>query len=437
MRKTKSCIHLQHALYFGPDEIRACSQRFFYKGKMKGDASLIEVQEHSLINYEQIIEAKKELIRKINANEESQCKGCPQIKSQDWDPIEKAELKTLSVENHSLCNMKCTYCSPLYFGGVKPKYDILQAIDGAKVSDRDLFVAWGGGEPTARRDFDDLLDAFNSHFCPSNQRIFTNALLYSSVIQRLVDENHASITTSVDAGTEETFKRVRKTRGLQKVIENLKKYATVNPQLVTIKYILTEDNLTLPELDEFVCLVEEAGLLKCHFLVSTDFKNEQMSDDMLHSGLYLYCRLFEKGVRALNMDDHFFNRTQGNESLISCLHSLSNGKNRIGGWVDEVLQLFKSKNSSKLVIWGTGQQAEALIRRIMKQGQLEWEIECVVDTNSERWGQSFLSFEIKSPDEITDDCDILIGSSNYYGEIYGHILEKNISPQRILPNIMF
>ena len=58
-----------------------------------------------------------------------------------------------------------------------------------------------------------------------------------------------------------------------------------------MKYILTEDNLTLPELDEFVCLVEEAGLLKCHFLVSTDFKNEQMSDDMLHSGLYLYCRL--------------------------------------------------------------------------------------------------------------------------------------------------
>ena len=90
MRKTKSCIHLQHALYFGPDEIRTCCQRFFYKGKMKGDASLIEVQERSLINYEQIIEAKKELIRKINANEESQCKGCPQIKSQDWDPIEKA-----------------------------------------------------------------------------------------------------------------------------------------------------------------------------------------------------------------------------------------------------------------------------------------------------------------------------------------------------------
>ena len=29
------------------------------------------------------------------------------------------KVKFLSIEQHSICNLRCTYCSPVYYGGVK------------------------------------------------------------------------------------------------------------------------------------------------------------------------------------------------------------------------------------------------------------------------------------------------------------------------------
>lgn len=437
MAKTKSCIHLQHALYFGPDEIRTCCQRFFYKGKIKGDAALIQVSDETEITYQQIINSKNELKRKINENEESQCLGCPQIKLKEWEEIESADVKTISVENHSLCNMKCTYCSPLYFGGVKPKYDILKAIDGADLSDNDLFVAWGGGEPTARRDFDDIFGQFNSHFSPKNQRVFTNALLYSPIIQGLLDKRKTAITTSLDAGTEETFRLVRKTRGLNKVVANLQKYASINPELVTVKYILTDENSSIEELNHFVDLIIEANLIDCHFLISTDFKNQELLDEVLYSGLYLYCQLFSKGINALNMDDHFFNRVNGTESLFSRLQELSKKFKSNGNWLERVSAIVTARRTSKIVVWGTGQQAEILINRIARRQNPTFQIYGIVDSNPDKWGEKFMGHSISAPEDIDDDCNIIIGSSNYYADIYGQVANHGIDPKRILPNIMF
>ena len=43
----KTCKDLESSLYLGPDQFRACCQRFFYEGKMRGDAPLINLNKNS------------------------------------------------------------------------------------------------------------------------------------------------------------------------------------------------------------------------------------------------------------------------------------------------------------------------------------------------------------------------------------------------------
>lgn len=112
----KSCIYIQKAIYFAPSEIRACCQRFFYKDELKGDALLLKAKKED-ITYSEIVDAKRKLIELINSDEENQCTGCPHIKKIDWPEVELESINVCSIEDHSLCNMRCTYCSDVFYGG--------------------------------------------------------------------------------------------------------------------------------------------------------------------------------------------------------------------------------------------------------------------------------------------------------------------------------
>ena len=129
-----------------------------------------------------------------------------------------------------------------------------------------LHIAWGGGEPTIRKDFNDLFSYANSRFKPKTQRVFTNALKYSSRLQKALD-NRENIytTTSVDAGTEETFIKIRDSKGLERVLKFLERYAENSPDLVTVKYIFTLDNYDAENISQFVEKVKKYNLTKCNF----------------------------------------------------------------------------------------------------------------------------------------------------------------------------
>ncbi len=146
MKKKKlSCKYIQKSVYCAPNEIRACCQRYFVDGKLKGDVSLVTVNEKRNVSYKEIIEAKKSLVRGINNGTDERCNGCPYLKLDNWPEIENEELGGISIENHSVCNMRCTYCSEIYFGGIKPQYDIDFLLSDIPGVSTDLHIAWGGG----------------------------------------------------------------------------------------------------------------------------------------------------------------------------------------------------------------------------------------------------------------------------------------------------
>ena len=124
MKKYKSCIHIQNSVYLSPHEIRACCQRFFVDNKIKGDVALLALDEPKDIDFSEVINAKEKLVTDINSGEDDRCNGCSLLEEREWPKIAEEKINVISIENHSLCNMKCTYCSDTYYGGVEPQYSL-------------------------------------------------------------------------------------------------------------------------------------------------------------------------------------------------------------------------------------------------------------------------------------------------------------------------
>ena len=269
-----SCKDLQGSLYLAPSQIRACCQRFFVNGKQEGDVVLLDIEKGDSVSIESISKAKNNLVRRINEKERTPCFQCPYLEKKNWDKSEELQIKHLSLEYHSICNLKCTYCSEEYFGGKKVQYDLIKLI-------RDLIenkslencnsVVWGGGEPTLDPEFNSVLQVVMEDLNPTYLRFFTNSVKYNEKIQELLDSNRIYITTSIDAGLEETYKKVRGFHRINQVFDNLKKYSNRNPKKVTVKYIFTKENNSNEEINGFIKRVKDNDLSKCNFQISFDF----------------------------------------------------------------------------------------------------------------------------------------------------------------------
>ena len=158
-KKTFSCPSLHHSVYLAPDQLRHCCKRFFLKGKMEGDVKIFEVKNNDDITKERILSEKNKLYQNINKGKKTPCTGCPYLTKDYWPELDKLELKTLSVESHSLCNMKCSYCSEIYYGGLKANYDVKKIVKELSLTNisKDLQVSWGGGEPVLMDKFEETL----------------------------------------------------------------------------------------------------------------------------------------------------------------------------------------------------------------------------------------------------------------------------------------
>ena len=219
LKKYKTCNDLESSLYVAPNEIRACCQRFFYEGKMRGDAKLLKITDRAP-NTSDIKEAREKLFNEIQDDKNEDCKGCIFLKETNIRPVISSKISYLSIEHHSVCNLRCNYCSEIYWGGKRSKYNVTEFIYNLS-KDHSLDscnqVVWGGGEPTLDKSFEEMLVTIHKYANPKiYHRVFTNSVRYNEAIISFLKKGLIKITTSLDAGTESTFKLVR---GRQKMYE--------------------------------------------------------------------------------------------------------------------------------------------------------------------------------------------------------------------------
>jgi molybdenum cofactor biosynthesis enzyme MoaA len=432
MIKTLSCTALQSSVYLAPNELRHCCKRFFYKGKLKGDVKIFSVKNGEKINLKKILMEKKNLIQKINRNEENPCTGCPHLVSDNWDEIENLKIKHLSIEAHSICNMKCSYCSDVYYGGKKPNYNLEETLNNLideNAFDKNVDIAWGGGEPLLLENFEKLLENLSEKIKPFDNMIFTNAIKYSKKIEYLLKYDKAKITTSIDAGNIKTFKEIRGVKAFDKVFENLRKYYNYAKKNIIIKYILTEGNYDKENLDGFLNKIKEYGLQNCTFQISANFKIEDINQEIFFNTLYLYKNLKEFNKFNVIIDYHLKPKIKKyireiyksyNIELIEKLNLLTDIK--------------KLKNS-KLIIWGAGDTGRELLNKNSFLKLFNIQVKFFVDKYKNK-KNSIGKIQIKEPKNIIKNSyNIIIASTAFNEEIYKEIISMGVDKERIIDDL--
>ena len=433
--KKYSCTALQSSVYFAPDELRHCCKRFFFKGKMKGDVKIFKVKKKQkvVIDPKKIIDSKKKLIDQINnSKDENPCTGCPHLIKDEWGNLDETKIKHISIEAHSVCQMKCTYCSEVYYGGKDTNYNLLGSIENLyskNLIDKNVDLAWGGGEPVLLKDFDKIFPIITDKLKPFGNMIYSNAIKYNSNIEKYLKENKAKLTTSIDAGNVETFKKVRGVKAFNKVFSNLSKYYKSAKKNIIIKYILTRKNSDFKNLEGFINKIKEYNLVNCEFQISYDFKEKNIPKKHFYNAVNLYFELKKLSNNNCFFDYHLKPKIQN-----MLKKSISNKEEEIIELINN-LESIKKLQGNKIIIWGAGDTGRELIKNSFFLKFKKLTIDYFVDKFKFNSTMSN-KFEIKHPENIlNNDKPILIASSAYNQEIYNEIISMGIKKERIIDNI--
>lgn len=431
--KSWSCYDLQHSVFLAPNEIRTCCKRFFKDNKLKGDVPLLSKDKYEYENFtlSNILKEKKRLYFDINKGESEECSGCPFLEFKEWEPLNNLDIQYLSFEYHSVCNMKCTYCSDTYYDGKKSKYDVAVIVDDLVATDsiKDCnSIVWGGGEPTLDNRFLTLIEKIANGFPNIKQRVITNATVYKEDLKEYIDTNKASIVTSIDAGTQSIFQEVRKNKNYDKVIKNLVKYSENNPQNVTIKYIILDQNKSIDEIKEFINIIKKNNLQKCNFQISFDFKKEQVDFDSAISIIILYGLLVKANVQLVFFDDllrtRFDHITEELDLISVKLEEL--------GYGDILADNEKLEN---IVIWGAGNQTKNLLTttKFFQSADVSY----IVDNTSSKIGKKFMGYNVYDPSKLKDGNNpILISAVQSSPKILEQFIDLGLDKKRIIKKLI-
>lgn len=400
--KSWSCYDLHHSLFLAPDEIRTCCKRFFWFGKMKGDVVVMgkdRVLIERNVHVEDIRKTKMNLYEDINAGKKVPCDGCSYLEFKEWEPM---GIEYLSLEYHSVCNLKCSYCSDTFYGGKQPSYDVEKLVSEIKMPNCKT-VLWGGGEPTLGKFFNP--EWFTWEHPKAQHRVLTNSVLFSENIERLLKQNLIHVTTSVDAATRETFKTVRGKDLFQEVFLNIDKYAKANPRRLTIKYVLTNENSTEDELLMFAILVKSFNWQKCNFQISCDFKFEHFKTRPVQ---ILHDRLVRAGCEVVFVDDLL------RERMGKTFYPYIEGHQHV-----------------PVAVWGAGTHARILLddTTFFKRHPVKYFID------ETKVGQTFMNenvIDIMAPEVLLqDDLPIVIAAVQGYPIIYDRMVKMGIEKRLV------
>ena len=280
------------------------------------------------------------------------------------------------------------------------------------------------------KDFKEVIKFVNSDVMPKTQRFFSNAINYSEEIADLLKKNIASLTTSVDAGSIESFKKIRGVRQYTKVLTNLKKYYDCSPKNTVIKFIFTELNSTKEEVKGFVNDIKKYGLENANFLISANYKDENLTKEQGILILYMHALLVSNGSTTCVLDDHVRPRINKLAEIILNDHKL------IGKYPNEVNKAIQSiketqKDVKEIIVWGIGEYANLLLNNSISFSNSK--VKFFVDSNHYKQGTKFRNLTVLKPDEVINCKEpILIASSFWYHDIVNTLIGYGVDQKRIL-----
>lgn len=284
-----SCSWINGGLDFRPDSIVLCCFSW-----LQGYEEYVLVDNYfgEKINWTKLFEKKRTLINLQKRGETADfCRNCIYQEERDW--LDDDSINCLLFNHWTNCNSACIYCDlgqeHEFYNRQKP-YDILPVLKDMKENGilkiiDGSFVSFGGGEPTVLRNFDEILNLLTDVGFKVI-RINTSGIKYSQAIEFGLRNKTTDIVTSVDAGSAEIYKKIKRVDCFDTVWQNLKNYAkaATNKNDVKAKYIIIPDvNDTKTEIDNFFNCVKKHDLQAVSFSVEKNWSNNTPAEVLRNS----------------------------------------------------------------------------------------------------------------------------------------------------------
>lgn len=254
VKKVKSCFFLQKALIYD----RTGELCFCWRNPAP------RVPEKEKIEVGQLKKLRNALIESIQKGEppaHEACVDCPQI-MEAYYPIEPRAW-SLNYFCQSVCNYKCSYCTVAH--SPKLEHDMGRHTLGELISEfvkEDLLseeynvILSTAGEPALHPKRKEFYESFQGTELVYN----TNASLYDQDLADMMQKKNVLVISSVDAGTSETYAKIKGVAAFDKIKKNLSAYSKMPQGIVALKYIfLPGVNDTIENVDGFVQLCVDVG----------------------------------------------------------------------------------------------------------------------------------------------------------------------------------
>jgi len=208
----------------------------------------------------------------------------------------------------NICNFKCIYCRAKKFLENKTfnisLMDTIRKFEQFSGGDH-RYIMLASGEISISPDRDKILGIIERNHW--NVHIFTNASVFSQKIADLIHLGSAMIQVSMDAGTAETFAKIKGVDCYGKVVSILQKYSNIaqSASQIVLKYIILPGvNDNEADIDGFV---ELAGQLKADVVISSDNHetDESLPETTVNYAVRLGKMCQERKIRFIFASENF------------------------------------------------------------------------------------------------------------------------------------
>lgn len=269
------------------------------------------VSEEDIISGLDLLENwRRETINKLRKGDKTSCDGCSGLHWGVW--TKEPRVRTFAVgpsfADVTRCNANCFYCNqnssihnPKNNNQILSNYDVHKIASNYYDSIEEIILA--DGEPTICPSFKQTMDLAGEKGWA--MQLNTNAIVYDEEVAEMLANNSRSfVAISLDSGTSETYKRIKRVDRFNRVVSNLMAYG-MQKCTINMKYILMKGyNDSIEEIQSFIDICKKIGCK--HVTLSQNISgfydgvksssNVNMPEELFCLFTYFIARLQEENI---------------------------------------------------------------------------------------------------------------------------------------------
>ncbi len=275
--KYRSCKYIQGGITFRPDGITICNKLW---GAKRYEQVNLSYEENF---YEKFKELRNNLIKNCidGILPHDGCSACLYLEDKEWD--DEPKYTDIEISHWLHCNAACCYCSSLpqtkgkmdkYFKKNSPSVQLFPVIK--RLIKEDMIhpqanICITGGELAMLKEFPSIMKLFLNQKDSNYSFYFqTNGIKYEPLLSKALNKGIGTlIIISLDAGTREMYKLMKKRDKYHTVLNNLARYIRDakddRKNRVVSKYIIVPNvNDNKEEIDKWIADCKRIGLKTLH-----------------------------------------------------------------------------------------------------------------------------------------------------------------------------